>query len=122
MGYSQMNLQTFTIDKNNIKEGLVELFDLDSDYNGDNGDEYWEMSEQDDENGDPISLAVIEGFETEAERLVDNIYNKDLKDKTKIEETLEHIDEFCHDSFSSSFKYQIMERDSEYIVSVSYLT
>ena len=126
MGYRQLNLQTFNIDKDNIKEGLVGLFDLDSDYNGDNGDEYWEFSDQDDENGDPISLAVLEGFKTEAERFVHNIYsyshkNGVLNPQQCIASTLYKIEE-CHGSHSSQFTFNIAETDNEFVVAVSYLT
>jgi hypothetical protein len=131
MGYRQLNLQTFNIDKDNIKEGLVGLFDLDNDYNGDNGDEYWEFSDQDDENGDPISLAVLEGFKTEAERFVDGIYfdivneaqakNEEPTMQKMIASTLYKIEE-CHGSHSSQFTFNITETDNEFVVAVSYLT
>jgi hypothetical protein len=131
MGYRQLNLQTFNIDKDNIKEGLVGLFDLDSDYNGDNGDEYWEFSDQDDENGNPISLAVLEGFKTEAERFVDGIYfdivneaqakNEEPTMQKMIASTLYKIQE-CHGSYSSQFTFNITETDNEFVVAVSYLT
>jgi hypothetical protein len=33
MGQKTNNLHAFTIDKDNIKEGLISLFDMDEDYN-----------------------------------------------------------------------------------------
>lgn len=131
MGYRQLNLQTFNIDKDNIKEGLVGLFDLDSDYNGDNGDEYWEFSDQKDEDGNPISLAVLEGFETEAERFVDGIYfdivneaqdkNEEPSAQKMITSTLYKVEE-CHGSHSEQFSFVIVETDFQFVIAVSYLT
>ena len=62
MGQKTNNLQTFNVNKDNIKEDLISLFDMDEDFNGGNGDEYWEFGEEVDEEGNPISLAVLEGF------------------------------------------------------------
>ena len=61
MGYRTNNLRTFVVNKDNFKKDLISLFDMDEDYNGGNGDEYWEMSDQVDKNGDLISIAKLEG-------------------------------------------------------------
>jgi len=127
MGQKTNNLHAFTIDKDNIKEGLISLFDMDEDYNGGNGDEYWEFSDQEDEDGNPISLAVLEGFETEAERFVDNIWSE-AADKEEepsahkmITSTLYKVEE-CHGDHSSQFNFAIIETDFQFVVAVSYLT
>ena len=131
MGQKTNNLHAFTIDKDNIKEGLISLFDMDEDYNGGNGDEYWEFSDQKDEDGNPISLAVLEGFETEAERFVDGIYfdivneaqakNEEPSAQKMITSTLYKVEE-CHGSHSSQFNFAIVETDFQFVVAVSYLT
>ena len=131
MGHKTNNLHTFTIDKDNIKEGLISLFDMDEDYNGGNGDEYWEFSDQKDEDGNPISLAVLEGFETEAERFVDGIYfdivneaqakNEEPSAQKMITSTLYKVEE-CHGSHSEQFNFAIVETDFQFVIAVSYLT
>ena len=131
MGQKTNNLHAFTIDKDNIKEGLISLFDMDEDYNGGNGDEYWEFSDQKDEDGNPISLAVLEGFETEAERFVDGIYfdivneaqakNEEPSAQKMITSTLYKVEE-CHGSHSSQFNFAIVETDFQFVIAVSYLT
>ena len=131
MGHKTNNLHAFTIDKDNIKEGLISLFDMDEDYNGGNGDEYWEFSDQEDENGELISLAVLEGFETEAERFVDGIYfdivneaqakNEEPSTQKMITSTLYKVEE-CHGSHSEQFNFAIVETDFQFVIAVSYLT
>ena len=131
MGHKTNNLHAFTIDKDNIKEGLISLFDMDEDYNGGNGDEYWEFSDQKDENGELISLAVLEGFETEAERFVDGIYfdivneaqakNEEPSTQKMITSTLYKVEE-CHGSHSEQFNFAIVETDFQFVIAVSYLT
>ena len=131
MGHKTNNLHAFTIDKDNIKEGLISLFDMDEDYNGGNGDEYWEFSDQEDENGELISLAVLEGFETEAERFVDGIYfdivneaqakNEEPSAQKMITSTLYKVEE-CHGSHSEQFNFAIVETDFQFVIAVSYLT
>jgi len=131
MGQKTNNLHAFTIDKDNIKEGLISLFDMDEDYNGGNGDEYWEFSDQKDENGELISLAVLEGFETEAERFVDGIYfdivneaqakNEEPSTQKMITSTLYKVEE-CHGSHSEQFNFAIVETDFQFVIAVSYLT
>ena len=131
MGHKTNNLHAFTIDKDNIKEGLISLFDMDEDYNGGNGDEYWEFSDQKDEDGNPISLAVLEGFETEAERFVDGIYfdivneaqakNEEPSTQKMITSTLYKVEE-CHGSHSEQFNFAIVETDFQFVIAVSYLT
>jgi len=131
MGHKTNNLHAFTIDKDNIKEGLISLFDMDEDYNGGNGDEYWEFSDQEDEYGNPISLAVLEGFETEAERFVDSIYfdilneaqakNEEPSAHKMITSTLYKVQE-CHGDHSSQFNFAIVETDFQFVIAISYLT
>ena len=131
MGHKTNNLHAFTIDKDNIKEGLISLFDMDEDYNGGNGDEYWEFSDQKDEDGNPISLAVLEGFETEAERFVDGIYfdivneaqakNEEPSTQKMITSTLYKVEQ-CHGSHSEQFNFAIVETDFQFVIAVSYLT
>tara|TARA_B100000927_G_C16444100_1_gene461023 strand:- start:735 stop:1118 length:384 start_codon:yes stop_codon:yes gene_type:complete len=127
MGHKTNNLHTFTIGKEDIRQGLISLFDMDEDYNGGNGDEYWGFSDQEDEDGNPISLAVLGGFETEAERFVDNIWNEEA-DKGEepnahkmITSTLYKVEE-CHGDHSSQFNFSIVETDFQFVVAVSYLT
>ena len=137
MGQKTNNLHTFTIDKDNIKEGLISLFDMDEDYNGGNGDEYWEFSDQEDEDGNLISLAVLEGFKTEAERFVDGIYfdivnganvisaftdkNEEPSAHKMITSTLYKVEE-CHGSHSEQFTFVINDLDDKFVIAVSYLT
>lgn len=126
MGQKTNNLHTFTIDKDNIKEGLISLFDMDEDYNGGNGDEYWEFSDQEDEDGNLISIAKLEGYETEAERFVNNIHtysheNGVLNMKQCITSTLYKIEE-CHGSHSEQFTFVINDLDDKFVIAVSYLT
>jgi len=131
MGQKTNNLHAFTIDKDNIKEGLISLFDMDEDYNGGNGDEYWEFSEEVDEEGSLISLAVLEGFETEAERFVDSIYfdilneaqakNEEPSAHKMITSTLYKVQE-CHGDHSSQFNFAIVETDFQFVIAISYLT
>jgi len=126
MGQKTNNLQTFNINKDNIKEGLISLFDMDEDYNGGNGDEYWEFGEEVDEEGNPISLAVLEGFKTEAERFVHNIYTYShsdgvLNQEQCITSTLYKVQE-CHGSHSEQFIFAIVDTGPQFIVAVSYLT
>jgi len=131
MGHKTNNLHTFTIGKEDIRQGLISLFDMDEDYNGGNGDEYWEFSDQEDEDGNLISLAVLEGFETEAERFVDGIYfdivneaqdkNEEPSGHKMITSTLYKVEE-CHGDHSSQFNFAIVETDFQFVVAVSYLT
>lgn len=126
MGQKTNNLHTFIIDKDNIKEGLISLFDMDEDYNGGNGDEYWEFSDQEDEDGNLISIAKLEGYETEAERFVNNIHtysheNGVLNMKQCITSTLYKIEE-CHGSHSEQFTFVINDLDDKFVIAVSYLT
>ena len=126
MGQKTNNLHAFTIDKDNIKEGLISLFDMDEDYNGGNGDEYWEFGEEVDEEGNLISLAVLEGFKTEAERFVHNIYTYShsdgvLNQEQCITSTLYKVQE-CHGSHSEQFSFVIVETDFQFVIAVSYLT
>lgn len=126
MGQKTNNLHTFTIDKDNIKEGLISLFDMDEDYNGGNGDEYWEFSDQEDEDGNLISIAKLEGYETEAERFVNNIHtysheNGVLNMEQCITSTLYKIEE-CHGSHSEQFTFVINDLDDKFVIAVSYLT
>jgi hypothetical protein len=126
MGQKTNNLHAFTIDKDNIKEGLISLFDMDEDYNGGNGDEYWEFSDQKDEDGNLISLAVLEGFKTEAERFVYDIYTYShsdgvLNQEQCIASTLYKV-QACHGSHSEQFTFVIVDTGPQFIVAVSYLT
>ena len=137
MGQKTNNLHAFTVDKDNIREGLISLFDMDEDYNGGNEDEYWEFSDQEDEHGNLISLAMLGGFETEAERFVDSIcldiwnkakdngedVSKSYRDLTQrmITSTLHKVQE-CHGSHSSQFDFIIVETDFQFVIEVSYLT
>lgn len=116
----EISLHTFIVDK--WAMDLLQFFDLDSDYNGDNGDEYWEMSDQDDKNGDPIPLAIVEGHKTEAERLLKEWDDPDSDDHTRIGNILDNINEFCHGSYSYNFTYQIEEIEDGYAVAVAFLT
>ena len=126
MGQKTNNLQTFNINKDNIKEDLISLFDMDEDFNGGNGDEYWEFSEEVDEEGNLISLAVLEGFKTEAERFVHNIYTHShsdgvLNQEQCITSTLYKVQE-CHGDYSTQFIFAIVDTGPQFIVAVSYLT
>lgn len=126
MGHKTNNLHTFTIGKEDIRQGLISLFDMDEDYNGGNGDEYWEFSDQEDEDGNPISLAVLEGFKTEAERFVHNIYTYShsdgvLNQEQCIASTLYKVQE-CHGDYSSQFNFSIVDAGFQFVVAVSYLT
>ena len=126
MGHKTNNLHTFTIGKEDIRQGLISLFDMDEDYNGGNGDEYWEFSDQKDEDGNLISLAVLEGFKTEAERFVHNIYTYShsdgvLNQEQCIASTLYKVQE-CHGDYSSQFNFSIVDAGFQFVVAVSYLT
>tara|TARA_R110002074_G_scaffold136118_3_gene280845 strand:+ start:186 stop:587 length:402 start_codon:yes stop_codon:yes gene_type:complete len=133
MGHRTNNLRTFVIAKDNwFKTDLISLFDMDEDYNGGNGDEYWEMSDQVDKNGDLISVAKLEGYETEAERFVDNIYaysheNGKLNMKQCITSVLYKIEE-CHGDYSTQFNFAINDLGNtpgisgKFVISISYLT
>ena len=126
MGYRTNNLRTFVVNKDNFKKDLISLFDMDEDYNGGNGDEYWEMSDQVDKNGDLISIAKLEGYETEAERFVDNIYtysheNGKLNMEQCISSILYKVEE-CHGSYSTQFDFEINDVGDKFVISISYLT
>ena len=126
MSYRELALQTFHIAKkeSKIKKDLVSLFSMDTDYNGDNGAgsyEYWEQSDQKWENGDPIPLAIVQGFETEAHRLVDKLFSSKADDRTNIETILNHIDECCHGDYSTQFTHEIQEVKNGYVVAVAFL-
>jgi len=101
---------------------LLQFFDLDSDYNGDNGNDDWEYSGEDDEHGDPIPLAIKMGFKTEAERLLAKWDDHEDDDHSRIGQVLDNISEFCHGSYSSQFTYEIEECEEGYAVSVAFLT
>jgi len=121
MGYRDLSLRIFLLDKRNFKKELVSLFNLDSDYNGDNGPEYWTPSNKTDEGGEYIPLATVEGFETEAERLVEAIYDPGTDDERNIQAVLDHISECCHGDYSSQFTYEIAMTKTHCFVAVSYL-
>ena len=119
----EINLHMFIVDK--FAMNLLQFFNLDSDYNGDNGEEsykYWEMSDQYDENGDLIPLAIVQGFKTEAERLLREWDDDNEDDHTRIGNILDKISEFCHGSYSYSFTYEILDIGNTYAVSVAFLT
>ena len=120
MSHREMNLHVYHIDK--WAMDLVQLFDLDADYSGENGDEYWEFTNKRDDKGELISLAVANGFKTEAERLLSEIDDHDSDDHTRIGVVLDYIAEFCHGSYSSQFTYEILEEEGGYSVAVSFLT
>lgn len=114
-----VNLRTFVIDKSNVN--LIQLFDMDSDYNGDNGSEYWEMSEEKDASGKLIPLATLEGYSTEAERLINKLDRADAPLEQRIATILNYIDKFCHGSFSSDFEWDTNELGEYCVVSVAYI-
>lgn len=120
MGYHTMNLHTFNIDKWSMD--LLQFFNLDSDYNGVNGDEYWELSDLDGADGEPIPLCIVQGFKTEAERLLNKWDDPEADDHSRIGNILDKIGEFCHGSYSVSFTYEIEDIEGGYVVAVSYLT
>tara|TARA_R110000868_G_scaffold411134_1_gene701930 strand:- start:410 stop:772 length:363 start_codon:yes stop_codon:yes gene_type:complete len=120
MSHRNINLHLFTIDKWAID--LLPFFDLDSDYTEDGDDSNWEYSGEDDEHGDPISLAIKLGFKTESERLLAEWDDQEADDHTRIGNILDKIDEFCHGSYSSQFTYEIEEIEDGYSVAIAYLT
>jgi hypothetical protein len=120
MSNRTLNLEIYTIQ--DIKKNMANLFD--SDYNGDNGDENWEYSGEEDEDGREISLAEKLGFETEAERFISEIYDEESDDVTNIEVILEKIGD-CWGSQADQFQYSVepVGYDNEtYIVAIAMLT
>jgi len=122
MSNRKLDLTTYTIV--DIKKDMVQCFD--DDYNGTNGDEQWELSDEKDESGEWKTLAEVEGFETEAERLISNVYDDESDDITNIETILDEVEE-CWGSHASQFTYSITpckdeEGECAYIVSIAMLT
>ncbi len=122
MSNRTISLRTYFVPKEDgeMRKGLVSLFDGDEDFNGGNGDEYWEMTDQEDEDGELISLAVSLGFETEAERFVDEIFSTDEDDLTNIQNVLDRV-ESCLGSYGTQFTTKIDEVEGGYSIAVAYL-
>ena len=118
-----LNLETYKVE--NIKKDMVKLFD--SDYNGDNGvDSYeiWEQGVKECENEeDELPLAIELGFENEAERFIDNIYSDDDDDITNINAIMQKIVD-CWGSHVDQYKYNIttINNGEGYIISVAYMS
>jgi len=119
MSNRTISLHLFILQKNSLD--LLQFFDLDSDYNGDNGDEHWEMSDKKDKNGNPISLAVLEGYKTEAERILNKIDDQEQDDEWRIDNVINYVDKFCHGSYSSSWTYELKRIEEGYAVAVAYM-
>ena len=111
MGYHKLELEQFILRKEDgeLKEDLVSLFDIDSDYNGDNGDEHYRE--------DTLAL----GYKTEAHRIVDETFSDEFDDTTNITNLLDYINEYCHGSYSINFTYNIVEVEDCYVVAVAYM-
>ena len=121
MSHRTLNLSTFFLPKEDseMKKALVSLFD--EDYNGGNGAEYWELSDQDGADGEPIPVATLQGFETEAERFIDEIFSLETDDQTNIENVLDKV-EMCYGSHVSQFQYVVEEAEGGYSVAIAYLS
>ncbi len=122
MSNRQLDLTTYTIV--DIKKDMVQCFD--DDYNGANGSEYWELSEEKDKEREYISVAEIQGFETEAARFISEIYDEETDDITNIEAILDKVEE-CWGSHASQFNYSVTpckdeEGEDAYVISIAMLT
>jgi hypothetical protein len=122
MSNKALNLNTYTIQ--NIRKDMVECFD--SDYNGDNGDEYWELSEEKNKKGEYKTLAKVGGFKTEAERFITEIYDEETDDVDNIESILAKVEE-CWGSQAEQFQFSVHSCHDEYgedayVVAISFLT
>ena len=122
MSNRTISLRTHFIAKEDseMRKGLISLFDGDEDFNGGNGDEYWEMTNKNNDEGKPISLAVSLGFETEAERFVNDIFSLDTDDITNIDNVLSQV-ESCLGSYGSQFTSEIEEVEGGYSIAIAYL-
>lgn len=120
MSHRTLSLSTAFIPKEDseMRKALSTLFD--EDYNGGNGDEYWELSDQKDEDGEWIPLATVQGFETEADRFIDEIFSLEADDHTNIENVLDKV-EACYGSHVSQFTYVVEDAEDGYSVAIAYL-
>ncbi len=116
MAYRDLGLRVYQV--MDIKKDMVQIFD--SDYNGDNGDEsfeYWELLE------DGTTLAASLGFETEAARLIDKIYDGRRTAINNMENIMEQV-EMCWGSYCGAYEYIItpMNTVQGYLISVAMTT
>lgn len=109
-------------DISDIKKDMVQVFD--ADYNGLNGNEYWKLCDEAQKDGEIITIAEKLGYETEADRFIDEIYNDEENDDvTNIELILGKVKE-CLGDQASQFQYSITPvnySDDEYVVTVAYI-
>lgn len=122
MSHRTISLRTCFVPKSDseMRKGLISLFDGDEDFNGGNGDEYWEKSNTLKDNGEFMSVAVSLGFETEAERFVDEIFSLETDDITNIQNVLDKL-EVCLGSYGSQFTTEIEEVEGGYSIAIAYL-
>ena len=120
MSHRLISLNTHFIPKEDseMRKALSSLFD--EDYNGGNGSEYWELSDQNDKDGEPIPLAVLVGFNTEAERFVGEIFSLETDDETNIQNTLSKVEQ-CYGSHCSQFTSVVEEVEGGYSVAIAFL-
>ena len=119
MSNRTLNLSTYTVE--DIKKDMVCIFD--SDYNGDNGDEYWELDDEATKDGEIITIAEKLGYETEADRFIDEIYDEEADDVTNIEAILEKVGD-CWGSQASQFTYTVTPvgyDNNEYAIAIAML-
>ena len=128
MAYRELNLRVFKLDRNSLiefpEQTLVQLFDLDSDFNGDNGhtDKWSPSNKLENGTANYIPLAIVEGYDTEAERLTHAMYDSKLSIEKNIDAILDHIKYWCFGSFATQFQYEIIECVHYYVIAISYLT
>lgn len=119
MSNRTLNLQTYTVE--DIKKDMVQIFD--EDYNGGNGNEYWELDDLATKDGEIITKTEKLGYETEADRFIDEIYDEDADDVTNIEAILDKVGE-CWGSQASQFTYSVTPcgyDNNEYVISIAML-
>ena len=123
---NKLTITTFKVNIRNPKD-WVELFD--TDYNGDNGEDsykYWELSDEIGEDEDYIPLALVEGYETEAERLANTVLSKDLDYEWADEEIIDGVMEKvigCWGQYIQDYQYnsELIE-GNRYKITVAYTT
>lgn len=119
MSNRTLNLNTYTVE--DIKKDMTCIFD--SDYNGDNGNEYWKLDEDAQKDGEIITKTEKLGYETEADRFIDEIYDEEADDVTNIEAILEKVKE-CWGDQASQFQYSVTPvgyDNNEYAIAVAML-
>lgn len=117
-------LKSFEI--NDIKKDLIYLFD--NSLNGTDGNEYWELCSEAQKHGEIITIAEKRGFDSEAERFIDDIYDEEKDDVDNIELILnkakecwlDYLEAECDTHWQFTINANNYSKD-EFVISVAYI-